>query len=249
MSQSLINNKLAGKSRAESVTEFFDHPLHYLSAGANIRVRAEILRELLGRPQHSAILDIGCGDGSLSAQFCNSGNRLTLIDLSRSMISLARNRFGNTNEAQVSFIHGDFLTHPLSEPYDIILCVGVLAHVESIESALCRISKLLKPGGCCILQWTDNDRILTRINRQVALLRECLGARRKYLMNATRTSHIVPAAAAVGLYSERLIRYAVTLPGMSMIPAGVMFRYLKTTIDNPLTDRISSEVVASFFRA
>jgi ubiquinone/menaquinone biosynthesis C-methylase UbiE len=239
---------LGGKERTERVTDFFDKPSFYLSSSSNIRVRAEIIGTLIGNPRNSSILDIGCGDGSLSAQFSNSGNKLTLIDLSQSMLSLARRRLDEQKGAQCAFIHGDFLSHSISGPYDIIICVGVLAHVESVEAVLARIVTLLKPGGSCVLQWTDSDRILTRMNRHVEALRERLRKRRRYLMNVTCTSHIVPTATALGLRPHKVIRYSVMLPGMGVLPANILFRYLKATIGNPLADRISTDVVASFIR-
>lgn len=243
-----MTDTLTGQSRTDNVREFFDRPALYLSTSCNIRARAEIIGALVGKPRNSNILDIGCGDGSLSAQFCDSRNTLTLIDLSQPMLSLARSHLDKPTDAQIAFIQGDFLTHPLSGPYDIVICVGVLAHVESIEAALVRIATLLKPGGHCILQWTDSDRILTRVCRRVEALRERFRRRRRYVMNVTRTSHIVPAAAAMGLRSEKVIRYSIMLPGMGAIPANILFSYLKATIDNRLGDRISTDVVASFVR-
>jgi hypothetical protein len=35
---------------------------------------------------------------------------------------------------------------------------------------------------------------------------------------------------------------------MGVLPANILFRYLKATIGNPLADRISTDVVASFIR-
>jgi hypothetical protein len=68
------------------------------------------------------------------------------------------------------------------------------------------------------------------------------------MMNVTRTSQIVPAAVALGLRAKKLTRYSVMLPGMGVLPAKILFPLLKGTIDNPLTNRIATEVVASFVR-
>ena len=67
----------------DEVRERFEEPEFYLGKPFGVAVRALVVRRLLGHVEGAAVLDIGCGDGSLSLQFASAGNRLTLIDLSR----------------------------------------------------------------------------------------------------------------------------------------------------------------------
>ena len=74
----------------DDVKAFFNQPHRYLHKRFGLRLRAEITQELLGPLSAVRILDIGCGDGSISLPYLFSGNSLVLLDLSESMLQLAR---------------------------------------------------------------------------------------------------------------------------------------------------------------
>ena len=67
----------------------FNNVDQYLHQGFDIKVRIEIVKELVGMPERANIIDFGCGDGSISLQFQAKSNFITLIDISENMLERA----------------------------------------------------------------------------------------------------------------------------------------------------------------
>jgi ubiquinone/menaquinone biosynthesis C-methylase UbiE len=144
-------------SRLPRVRQLFEAPEWYLEGtGFNIRIRQETVSNLVSGTRFDRILDIGCGSGAISIPLLRPDNRLTLVDVSSTMISIARSNIPAELAENVEFLNSDLMIAPL-EPhsYDLIVCLGVLAHVESPSATLARIASLLRPGGCLILEFTD----------------------------------------------------------------------------------------------
>jgi 2-polyprenyl-3-methyl-5-hydroxy-6-metoxy-1,4-benzoquinol methylase len=139
-------------SHADRVAQFFDDPDPYLRRSYNIRLRRETVREMVGERRPDSILDIGCGDGSLSLQLLTGQNRLMLVDVTQAMLEVAMSRVPENLRPTVKTFHGDFLKATFEpESFDLILCLGVLAHVDSPSAVVARICSLLKPGGLVIV--------------------------------------------------------------------------------------------------
>ena len=89
-------------------------------------------------------LDVGCGDGVLTARLAPLAKRVMGIDTAASVIAIARN---NVLARNVTFVEGDILSYPFaSMRFDFIAAVAVLHHV-SLEEGLARLSGLLLSGG------------------------------------------------------------------------------------------------------
>ena len=71
------------EGRLFDTTQAFQKPEWYFTKlGYHVRVRIETVAEFLNGATLDRILDIGCGDGSISLQLLKEENRLTLLDLS-----------------------------------------------------------------------------------------------------------------------------------------------------------------------
>src|SRR6478672_7782398 len=106
----------------EHTNVFFEKPQNYLRNRVGIEVRMQIARELLGNFQSNSILDIGCGDASISRQFLSSTTHLTLLDLSDAMLDVARAQTPSEFLSRVLFINHDFLTYTFDQTFDVIFC-------------------------------------------------------------------------------------------------------------------------------
>ncbi|HWZ27957.1 MAG TPA: class I SAM-dependent methyltransferase [Gemmatimonadales bacterium] len=98
-----------------------------------------------------AVLEIGAGIGNLSA-FLVDRRRVTLTDTSQTYLDALRERFAGRPNITVSRLFlptadpADFDT-----PYDTVICLNVLEHVEDDARSLRAILTLLKPGGRLVL--------------------------------------------------------------------------------------------------
>ena len=141
-----------------AVREFFSDPQRYLRLDFGIRVRARLVREMLGTVEGLRVLDIGCGDGSISLQFAGEARQITLVDMSPEMLAEAEKHVPSEYRDRVELINSSLDGFTPREAYGVVLCIGVLAHVPSADAALRKIADCLEPGGRAIVQLTDFSR-------------------------------------------------------------------------------------------
>lgn len=108
----------------------------------------KVLVERLHRDPHELrVLDVGCGGGLLSEQFAAMGCDVTGIDLSAPTLMAAR-RHAEASGLSIRYLEGsaerlDFE----SGTFDVVCCCDVLEHVDSPDTVVREISRVLKPGG------------------------------------------------------------------------------------------------------
>lgn len=153
----------AMKADMGRVKAFFTDSDWYLQARRyNIAIRAETVQDFLKGNQFSSILDIGCGDGSLSVPLLNSQRQLTLLDVSRKMLSIANSRVPPELRRNVENIDKEFMHAKLERnSYDLVICVGVLAFVQCLEEFVLRMTSLLTPNGMVVIENTDASHFYT----------------------------------------------------------------------------------------
>ena len=120
----------------EKVEAFFDKTHLYLDNSFGVALRSLIVSELSGNLSQSAILDIGCGNGAVSLQYAGNGNKLTLIDLSNEMLALARAQTPPSLRDSVEYLKLDYLDLNPSTLFDVVIYLGILAHVTMLTLGL-----------------------------------------------------------------------------------------------------------------
>jgi SAM-dependent methyltransferase len=230
---------LAAVSNPNPVQAFFEADT-YLEHNAIIPVRALIVAELLSGLQNARILDLGCGDGSVSRALLAAQNKLTLVDFSPKM--LERARAATPPDAPVEFIEANILRFDPPEPFDAVICVGVLAHVPSLEEVLGRVSAVVRPGGVCVLQITDAAAPLGRVLNQYYRWRR----REHYLKNQVTLTELVAAADRHDLSALDQRRHGLLLPGMGKLPYRWECRLENAVWASPYLSHLGAEVIVSF---
>jgi len=143
------------KNRVNIVSDFFNTQ-SYLANTFNIALRKSIINELQpSQISDKKILDIGCGDGSLSIPYIPT-NQVIAIDSAKNMLERAEEKFSLIeSKYKPQIIEGDFLAHSFTEKFDLILCIGVVAHIDNVESLFAKIHNLLQNNGRAIIQISD----------------------------------------------------------------------------------------------
>jgi S-adenosylmethionine-dependent methyltransferase len=95
------------------------------------------------------VLDLGGGTGGLAVPLAALGHRVTVVDSSPDALAALARRAGESGvEGQISARQGD--ADDLQVPdgaFDLVLCHGVLEHVDDPSHALAGIARALCPGG------------------------------------------------------------------------------------------------------
>ena len=151
-------NTVMTTTKIEQVKSLFDVPDKYLCPRQyDIQIRVETVQQFTKHLTVDRVLDIGCGDGSLSLPLLPRSKHLTLLDLSSKMLDLARRKIPADRCSDVELIHGGFIGSDLQpRSFDLILCVGVLAHVDNPAAVIAEVARLAKPGASIILEFTDS---------------------------------------------------------------------------------------------
>lgn len=100
------------------------------------------------------ILDIGCGDGKITAElsrYVKKGYVLG-VDSSAEMIELARTRYLSSRFANLNFQVADAQKLPFHEEFDVIFSNAALHWVLDHAPVLAGIHRSLRPGGRALLQ-------------------------------------------------------------------------------------------------
>jgi arsenite methyltransferase len=134
----------------------------YLTADV-VQQRREVLRQL-ALADGESVLDIGCGPGLMAtdlAEAVGPTGRVCGIDVSDSMLTLARGRAVPANGAPVEYRSGDAYAVPYpDESFDVAVCTQVLEYLEDVPAALAEARRVLRPGARLLVVDTDWDSIV-----------------------------------------------------------------------------------------
>ena len=100
------------------------------------------------------VLDLGCGDGKVTAEFSKlvSKGSIIGIDNSAEMIKLASARYSEAIYQNLSFQEMDAVNLNFIDRFDLIFSNAVLHWVKDHKAVIKRMFKSLKQGGRIILQ-------------------------------------------------------------------------------------------------
>jgi ubiquinone/menaquinone biosynthesis C-methylase UbiE len=126
----------------------------------NDRVMDKIVKGL-NLSGDALVLDAGCGVGDHSLRLAERGYRCVGVDLSESVLTIARKQAESRGLSSRAY----FACQALEEltfkdnTFDAIHCRGVLMHIPKWEAALASLCRALKPGGRIALL-ENNDKSL-----------------------------------------------------------------------------------------
>ena len=117
----------------------------YRRASAHQREWGRGLIEKLGLAGHESILDLGCGDGTLTKELaaCVPHGRVLGIDASQGMIAAAC----QLESANCTFRLQDINALDAAQEYDVIFSNATLHWIKDHEALLHNAHRALKPGG------------------------------------------------------------------------------------------------------
>lgn len=112
------------------------------------------LIEKLKLKGNERVLDLGCGDGKVTAEIARAAPRGSVlgVDLSKDMIELATDSFPSGEWPNLSFALGDASDLHCRPEFDVVFSNATLHWVRDHHPVLQGIRQALKPGGRALLQ-------------------------------------------------------------------------------------------------
>lgn len=134
-----------------------DHRWNAADYARNSSAQAAWARELLDKLAlrgDEQILDIGCGDGRITAQLAAAvpQGRVLGMDLSADMIALARETFPKASHSNLAFERMDAAAIRLEPQFDLAFSTAALHWVSDQRAVLRGVRACLKPGARILFQ-------------------------------------------------------------------------------------------------
>lgn len=150
---------------------FDDAPDHGLRDGA-VRAAWEARLAPLVPAAPAAVLDLGCGTGSLSLLLAGRGHHVGGLDSSAAMLDVARAKSVRAG-VPVHLVRGDAGDPPFAPASaDVVLCRHVLWALADPDASLARWVRLLRPGGRLVLiegRWATGGGLTAAECRELVL--------------------------------------------------------------------------------
>jgi trans-aconitate methyltransferase len=123
----------------------------------NSAAQQEWARELIGKlglTGKESVLDLGCGDGKVTAEIAAlvPGGRVVGVDSSEDMIRLSRQAFPQSRHPNVRFQQGDARTLDFDREFDVIFSNATLHWVKDHSPVLKGAARSLRQGGRILFQ-------------------------------------------------------------------------------------------------
>ncbi len=182
-------------------------------ANFNFQQRLTLARELAGASS-GRLLDCAAGTGEITCALLKSNrfDHATVVDVSPAMLQSAKDLLtSQIKNAELKFVQSDvFNFKPCNSHFDLILCLGLIAHTGRLDILLPHLKSMLASGGRIILQTTLTDHVGTRVVRALSSRSEL--ARRGYRISWFSQQNIFDACDRAGLQILKARRHTVGVP-------------------------------------
>ncbi len=111
-------------------------------------VTQQLKKILPGRP--GRIVDLGCGNGAVTAELAQLGHDVVGVDVSADGIELAKQAFP-TLRFEVGSVYDSQLEESIGSAADVVVSLEVLEHLFHPRELFRQSARLLRPGGTLIL--------------------------------------------------------------------------------------------------
>lgn len=197
------------------VKELFEDTALYLTYDYNLQIRKETLETFIKDLDYKSVLDMPCGTGSISLPLLDKAKKLTLIDISSNMLSLAEKNIPEKDKHKVVFINDDFFKLDIPDnSFDLVICLGLLAHVNSPKQLLNKLAKVIKPNGYLIIQNTDSAHFYSYLIRFYLGLKNII-SKQRYKLNKVKASQVENNLSNNGFELQKSFRYNQSFLGFS----------------------------------
>ena len=166
--------------------ERYTHGYHEAIIGSYLRRTAEVCAAfLLPRlDPDAAVLDVGCGPGTITVGLARRAGAAVGVDLSAEMVDAARRLAADSDIDNATFEVGSAYDLPWDDnSFDVVYAHQVMQHLSDPVRALREARRVLRPGGLVAVQDSDYQTMVhapveAAIEHWLLLYREVTAANR-----------------------------------------------------------------------
>jgi ubiquinone/menaquinone biosynthesis C-methylase UbiE len=162
-----------------------------------------------------ALLECACGTGEVTRAVLRASrfDNIVINDISPAMMMRCRDALRDSVPSNAvtwcEMSVFDLRDALQTNAFDVVLCLGLIAHCGNLATLMLNLADLLKPGGTVLVQSTLLDHFGNRVSQFIShrVLRRC-----EYKMESYYLRNIIDQAAAAGLRPVEIRRFGVCLP-------------------------------------
>jgi ubiquinone/menaquinone biosynthesis C-methylase UbiE len=129
--------------------------------------RAQAARFAASVAAGAPVLEVAPGPGYLAIELARAGLRVTGLDISRTMVEIARENATAAGTA-VDFRQGDAGAIPFADStFDLVVCQAAFKNFRRPVSVLDEMRRVLRPGGLAVIQDMRREASAADIDREV----------------------------------------------------------------------------------
>ena len=201
---------------------------------------------MINEQKDKSIIDIGCGNGYISIPYLTY-NHVTFLDLSKNMLEETKRNIPEKLINNAEFCNTSIEKYNQKNNFDVVLLIGVLAHVENVENCISQISKLIKKKGICIVQVTNYDKFIAKTLITYSKFRKLIiTPKSDYDTNIMSRDSVVNVFLKYGFSLIDEKSYFPSFPGFRFLTQKTRIKLLMKTYDTKLASIISSELLFKF---
>lgn len=230
--------------RSTNYSDLFDDSIQ-TGAGHKFQRRRKIVAQLTGHLS-GRLLDCASGTGEVTLTALNSGNFDSAVvnDLSAEMLSRANSLIDDEfiNPCLVQYSNAGVFDLPNQfQPasFDVILCLGLIAHVGRLDEMFGLCHGLLAPQGRLLFQSTLLDHFGVRMTKRISEKRHV--RHKGYAIKHYWHDEILKSSSRNGLEVADCRRYGLDIPFMDRVAPRVNFRLEQRF--SSLSKRAGSEAI------
>jgi len=119
---------------------------------------AEAIRSAVPLTRSTRTIEIGAGTGLLGLALAGEVGEMVLAEPSSGMLEVIGEKLSDRSPGRVSALPFDLLADGApAEPFDLVISLLVLHHLQDTDLALAAIHRLLRPGGWMALADLDAE--------------------------------------------------------------------------------------------
>jgi len=157
--------KTVGKTRKNLAAFYQTYTDSRLAFGQELGRRLAAYRDAQSW-QGAAVLDVGCGDGSIAQAFAGCGAQVTAVERSLNRVAnMARRLASQSAGPRFRLLAGDGHELPFAnEKFDLIILSDVIEHVKNPPRVLQEAARVLRPGGIVYASMPSRYSILNLVS-------------------------------------------------------------------------------------